>query len=143
MCLERDFIRQVHALVLDLHDAGVNVTSVRFNDLGDKGTAPPDEEPPPRNRPPVWYHGGQGYSLDGDPIALTEEEHKVLKAFAANPTAMTKPELAEAADVENVPRVLADLTKRYNGVFGPAIRRPGRKGQGGYFIRVLPIAART
>ena len=141
MSTERDFVRTVYALALDLHDAGLNVVSVRVN--GSESEAKSEvSPPPPPPRPVIWYHGGQGYSLDSDPISVTEEEHKVLQAFVAHPTAMKKSELMEAAELENVARVLTGLTERYAGVFKPAIRRPARKGKGGYFIRVLPVADR-
>lgn len=85
----------------------------------------------------ISYHGLQGYSTNGAPVSVTEEEHKVLQAFVLNQTSMTRSELEAAANITNAPRVLTQLEERYGGIFAPAIRRPGRKGKGGYYVRVI------
>ncbi len=162
MAIERDFIRLAYALALELHDAGINVTSVgvegsedegiaseelgcvrRVANAGAKGSEDEATAPQCRTLPPIWYHGDRTYSLNGDPIVVTIEEDYVLQAFLEKPTAMTKRDLEDKSGVTNAPRVLTALTERYRGVFKLAIRRPGAKGQGGYFIRVLPIISQT
>ncbi|MBP3957790.1 hypothetical protein J8F10_21265 [Gemmata sp. G18] len=90
----------------------------------------------------IWYHGDQGYSVNGRPVSVTDEEHKVLQVFAEKQTAMKRSELEEAAVISNAPRVLTKLAKSYSEAFAAAIRRPGGKGKGGYFVRVLPIGER-
>jgi hypothetical protein len=95
------------------------------------GTAP---------QPTIWHHGGRGYSCDGvSPYVVTDEEHKVLLAFIQSHTAMSKDDLEKAAEVYNVPRIITQLFTRHKGMFSAAIRRPGKKGNGGYYIHVKSL----
>jgi hypothetical protein len=88
----------------------------------------------------IWHHGGQTYSTCGDPVAVTEEEHRVLEAFAKRQQPMTRAEIESADLTANAARVMSRLAEAYSGQFKLAIRRPGKKGNGGYYARVRPIA---
>lgn len=136
MAAHRDLIREAYALAVALQDAGVPVKSVRVVEAGDGQETPASIA----TNVTIWYHGEHGYSTDGDPVSVTDEEHKVLEAFAKSATALTRSELEKAAEISNVPRVLKRLATHYAGMFEQAIRRPGGKGLGGYFARVLPIS---
>jgi hypothetical protein len=86
----------------------------------------------------IVYHGEREYSMGGNqPVALTETEHMVLQAFLVPPAraALDKPTLCERS-VEHAPVVLRELKKKYNGRFAAAITTPGKKGAGGYRVRI-------
>jgi hypothetical protein len=67
------------------------------------------------------------------PFAVTDAEDLVLLAFLRRP-AMTLPELVDQSGVAEAGKVLARLVVKYGGSFAAAIRRPGRRGEGGYAV---------
>jgi hypothetical protein len=69
------------------------------------------------------------------PLAVTDAEDLVLRAFLRRP-AMDLGELIDQTGLEHAGRVLARLAAKYDGAFAPAIRRPGRRGRGGYAVLV-------
>jgi hypothetical protein len=73
---------------------------------------------------------------DGLPVAVSATEDAVLRAFLSRP-AMILPDLADRAGVLEPGKVLARLVTRYDGRFAPAIHRPGRRGGGGYYVRIV------
>lgn len=90
----------------------------------------------------IRYHGNKSYSVEGgsrDPVTVTYEEDKVLQAFMESSNSMGRAELENRAVIGNAPRAMKLLAERYGGRFATAIRRPGRKGVGGYFARVVPF----
>jgi len=91
--------------------------------------------------PFITHVGGRSYATTAhDSVEVTEEEHKVLQAFAKTRRAMTQGEIEDEADVTNVSRIVRRLVTAYSGRFATAVRRPGRKGKGGYLIHVRRVA---
>ncbi len=89
------------------------------------------------SNPTIWRHAPGSYSVDrANQYRVNSEEDNILTAFAESPVAMSSEELKNSSGVTNVSRVIKELSTRYGGVFEPAIRRPTKKGEGGYFIRV-------
>lgn len=84
----------------------------------------------------IVFTGGQSYAVNGDPVVVTDEEHKILQLFIHFGWAMTRGEIERKAEVTNAPRIIGRLVTAYRGQFSPAIRRPGKKGKGGYLIRI-------
>jgi hypothetical protein len=93
-------------------------------------------KPPPTAT--ILKHGGRSYSAGGtEPVLVTDNENNILEAFLKAGTAMDTEELERTSGVNNVARVIGSLKTKYDGRFAPAIRTPnGKKGSGGYFIRV-------
>lgn len=102
-------------------------------------SSPPDNENTSKVKT-IRHHGGCTYSVGADPVVVTDEEGKVLQAFARKQTAMSKGDLETEAEVSNAPRILTRLVKKYPD-FTAAIRRPAVKGRGGYSAHVLPKSA--
>jgi hypothetical protein len=69
------------------------------------------------------------------PVVVTEAEDDVLQAFVDRP-AYDEKGLIAAAGNDRAPRILRELTTRYGGTLGPAIRCPGGRDQGGYAVRI-------
>jgi hypothetical protein len=69
------------------------------------------------------------------PVAVTDAEDLVLLAFLRCP-AMSLGKLVDESGVPHAARVLARLVAKYSGRFAAAVRRPRRKGNGGYAARV-------
>jgi hypothetical protein len=119
-----------------------DIPAVMSTTTGLAAVAPTAPALPPDD-PTVWYHGEHVYSADmtgRDPVVVTDEEHDVLTAFARKQIAMTRADIEKSANVTNAPRIMKQLAKRYHGRFAAAVRRPGVKGKGGYFVRVRPLA---
>jgi hypothetical protein len=72
---------------------------------------------------------------DAEPITVSDNEDSVLQAFLRQ-ASMDGPALVENAGFERAPKVLRDLKVNYDGIFGPAIRMPGKKGKGGYHVAI-------
>jgi hypothetical protein len=86
------------------------------------------------SRPVVWYLGERVYRVDGcEPVAVTLQEDAVLRPFVKLP-AMDDSTLVAKSGYGHAGKILRELTKKYNGVFAQAIRLPGGKAQGGYYI---------
>jgi hypothetical protein len=88
--------------------------------------------------------GSLAYRIgDHPPVTVSDREDTLLQAFLDSPT-MNKPQLAErtglGAEVAvGLLRGLRGTGKRkakYEGIFAPAIRMPGGKGQGGYHVNI-------
>ncbi len=97
------------------------------------------DSPPPAL--PTIIHLGRGvYQPPGAafPVRVSPSEDFVLGAFLRQP-AMTLPELADLSGVAeaSIGKVVARLVTSYDGAFAAAIRRPGRRGRGGYAIRIV------
>jgi hypothetical protein len=75
-------------------------------------------------------------------VTVTDAEHKILQAFSPMARSLSRTELERITDLSNVPQLMRLLVTRYGGRFGPAVRRPGVKSNGGYLIRVLPLPRR-
>ena len=90
--------------------------------------------PPSDGAPTIRYLGEKAYSIGSSlPVTVTDAEHAILQEFIATPT-MDTDLLQSKAGNNRAPRILGQLTKKYNAVFSPAIRLPGRKGKGGYHV---------
>jgi hypothetical protein len=87
---------------------------------------------------PIVRVGPGTYLAPGEAFAVvvSEAEDCVLQSFFRRP-AMTLRELVSVSGVSDPAKVLARLVGRYGGSFAPAIRRPGRKGRGGYCVLVV------
>jgi hypothetical protein len=76
------------------------------------------------------------YQVPGsDPVLVLEAEDKVLQAFLQHGPCLEWAKLCELIG-ENAPKALRKLVKKYNGCFAPAIRLPGKKGQGAYYVNI-------
>jgi hypothetical protein len=75
------------------------------------------------------------------PVTLTENEDNVLQAMLLAPNhTLDKPALLSTSGVNGAPRVLKRLREKYGGIFGPAIRCPKKKGEGGYHADIRDAA---
>jgi hypothetical protein len=72
---------------------------------------------------------------NSDPITVTDSEHAILQEFIAVPS-MDAEMLQSKAGNDRAPRILRNLTRKYDGAFATAIRLPGGKGKGGYHVSV-------
>ncbi len=54
---------------------------------------------------------------------------------------MDTKQLNAASGYTDAPKVLSRLTKRYDGLFSPAIDLPGNKSGGGYAVRIRLAAS--
>lgn len=81
----------------------------------------------------------RGFAVDGgEPISVTAMEAAILGAFAKCARPMTTAELERESGYQNPRKVLAGFVKKHAGTpFAAAVRLPGRKGGGGYFVRVV------
>jgi hypothetical protein len=93
----------------------------------------------PHGLPTIWRHGVRADSADGHTeYVVTDEEDSVLTAFRDEGIAMDTDTLTDRSGVQNVSRTITRLRERYQGIFAAAVRSPvdGKKGGGGYYIRV-------
>ncbi len=89
-----------------------------------------------KTTPTIIWHGEKSYSIDGfEPISVTDSEHAVLNEFVNSPSMDTEA-LTKNSGNNRAPRVLRQLTKKYDGRFAPAIKLPGIKGRGGYAVAI-------
>jgi hypothetical protein len=95
--------------------------------------------------------GEQRYCVAGhDPVKVNEREDVLFQSFLRK-TPLSKPELADATgmqgeDAVTVLRSLKGTNRRspkYNGIFAPAIRLPGRRGAGSYHVSIQVEEARN
>jgi hypothetical protein len=85
----------------------------------------------------IWYHGDKSYSTTGsNPLAVSTEQHNLLKAFLDKEAALDTKTLRRAG-VENVARTVSRLADKFGT---SAVRRPARRGDG-YFVRVRTLVA--
>jgi hypothetical protein len=90
---------------------------------------------------PISHHGGRSYSVEGaPPVCVSVEEDMLLTAFETQQRALNRAELEGVHGISNAPRAVKRLRARYGRMFANAIRQPGKKGRGGYFARVQPVA---
>jgi hypothetical protein len=96
-----------------------------------RGESDADHLPP--QRPGMWYRGNRVYQVAGcEPVAVTTQEDTVLQAFLETP-AMDDETLVDRSGYGHAAKILRGLAAKYAG-FDKAIRLPGGKGQGGYYI---------
>jgi hypothetical protein len=89
---------------------------------------------PPAQADEIVSLGNRAYKVgNSEPVIVTESEDDVFQAFLEN-EAMDQATLCEKAGHE--PRVLRAIIYKYRGVFAPAIRMPGKKGIGGYYVKI-------
>jgi hypothetical protein len=90
--------------------------------------------------PTIWDHGERSYSIDRvNPILVTREEDDILQTFLDQDRAYDSTGLTTETGCKNISRAITDLQAHYNAVFAAAIRAPGARGAGGYFIRVRSL----
>ena len=93
----------------------------------------------PESIPTIRYLGEKGYSIgNSGAITVTDSEHAILQEFIAVPS-MDSELLQKKSGNDRAPRILGTLTTKYNAVFAPAIRRPRRKGKGGYHVSIQDV----
>lgn len=86
--------------------------------------------------PFIVSHGDSAYSIGRQgPMKLTDPEDAVFQAFLGGKP-LKHAELIKESNRENAPTILQGLKRRYDGMFAPAIRMPGGKSSGGYFVAV-------
>lgn len=83
--------------------------------------------------------GGGSYRIGGRVFVVTQNEHAVLQAFLVAPGgAISKADLiSQAGGDDEAPRTLKTLCKKYEEAFAPAIHCPGKRGRGGYRVRIV------
>jgi hypothetical protein len=80
--------------------------------------------------------GERNYGAGGRTVVVEESEDTVLQAFfeagKGGPKwkALNYEQLIEGSGYDNAPRILAGIKKKYP-LLAPAIKCPGKKGQGG------------
>jgi hypothetical protein len=82
--------------------------------------------------------GKRQYQIgNAPPVTVEDNDDTVLQVFLEQAT-MHGPTLIAKAGFDRAPRVLNALkTKKYGGIFAPAIRCPKKKGTGGYFVNII------
>jgi hypothetical protein len=83
----------------------------------------------------IWSLGGREYQVGITAQSVEHDEDRVLQAFLQRSAWETR-ELNAATGLDNAPRVLRQLCQKYGNLFDPCIRRPGRRGAGGYAATV-------
>lgn len=92
-------------------------------------------EPDRESRPEITLHRDRTFSIRGGPrLSLAEKDAAVLEAFLER-SAMTESELQKVSGWERPGEILRKIGEKYPQ-FAPAIRRPGRKGNGGYSVTI-------
>jgi hypothetical protein len=99
----------------------------------------PSYNPPPTAAdPPLIVRVADGvFAIPGEPfpVALEDAEDAVACAFLGRP-AMSLPELVDRSAVPHAAKVLARLVGKYPALDGTVIRRPKKRGRGGYGVRI-------
>src|SRR5262249_10311671 len=110
-----------------------------------ESASPPNSATGQENSPGVpdseiISHGDRCYSIgSSETHVVTEGEDEVLRAFLKLPN-MDLETIKDKSGNRDPANVLKCLEKKYKGIFAPAIRRPGGKGQGGYRVRVVRVS---
>jgi hypothetical protein len=101
--------------------------------------APTDDAAPAVEQTPadtIIAHGNKVYTINlWEPRIVADDEDTVLRAFLRQP-AMTSKTLEDRTELVSPAKLLRALTTRYDARFAPAIKLPGGKGKGGYFVRI-------
>jgi hypothetical protein len=100
-------------------------------------------EAPPEIDRCIVSLGDRAYQIGShSPQLVSEREENVLVAFLDTKRPLDLNQLSKATglDPEMAGRVIRRLCEKYQGMFQPAIRRPGKKGQGGYWIAVATLS---
>jgi hypothetical protein len=99
------------------------------------------KEPPVQPHDTIDRLGPGVYRPPGTafPFRVSDVEDWVLLSFVGRP-AMTLAELVDRSGVVHAHKVVRALETKYGGAFAPAIRRPGRRGAGGYAVLVRDLA---
>jgi hypothetical protein len=130
---------RVHSVVIG--GAEPQLLRIRVTDkiaiqAGNENPAPPPRQPldPAAT---ILSLGNRRYAIKGAaPVIVTEREDAVLQAFLDHGP-IELPELKRLSGYgAKAPDILRQLAKKYDGTFANAIRMPGRRGQGGYYVRV-------
>jgi hypothetical protein len=87
----------------------------------------------------ILYFGEALYKIGStSPKTLEFTEDTVLQAFLERPNMQTEM-LKNTSGITKAPEVLRNLAKKYDGIFAPAIDLPGKKGRGGYTVRIRKV----
>jgi uncharacterized protein YqgQ len=92
--------------------------------------------------PVMVYFGNRRYQIaDGPTVMLTSSEDAVLKSFFLSAMrgpdkVLEKPELVNKSGYADAARILKRIKEKYADTLGLAIKLPGRKGLGGYCVRI-------
>jgi hypothetical protein len=99
--------------------------------------------PPIQPKATILALGERVYQIgDSDLFHLTDNEDSILQAFLEQgPGTMDQPTLDNRSGITDAAKILRKLQKRYGGIFAPAITCPGRKGRGGYHVRITDSCA--
>lgn len=85
----------------------------------------------------IVYIGNTSYRVgDQNPISVTDSEHAVLQEFLKGESLSSR-QLIDNSGNDRATRILAALTTKYDGAFFAAIDLPGKRGNGGYFVRIV------
>ena len=83
--------------------------------------------------PPRWI-GGDSYVVSGSHITLSNNTSTILQVFATERRALQLPDLQWLSGVSDPARHLRTLKKSPG--WDNAVKLPGRKGAGGYFVEI-------
>lgn len=105
--------------------------------LAQQAQTPVERKPKRTTDPVIISLGNSLYQIDcHDPVPVTDSEDAVLSCFLEL-QAMSQTTLVKKTGKNNeAPRILGRLTKKYKGIFAPAIHLPGAKGEGGYRVNI-------
>jgi hypothetical protein len=79
--------------------------------------------------------GDRVYEIGGKKMQVTKAEDDTLQAFIDSESLDDK-NLKQITKSNRAPRTLRGLRERYSGMFAPAITLPGKRGNGGYVVRI-------
>jgi hypothetical protein len=86
----------------------------------------------------ILYVGGRRYQLGQKQVTVTDKEDKILQTFLVK-NSMDNAALVHLTGDLYAARVVRSLRRKYG--FGNAIAVPGKRGAGGYFVRIRDKSA--
>jgi len=101
-------------------------------------TTSPRDVSPHRRQKTIIFLAERLYRIPGHKqVEVTDAEDSVLQSFLDTPT-MTLPTIREKSGLADpdIKSAIRGLRQKYDGCFADAIDCPGRKGNGGYTVRV-------
>ena len=117
----------------------VEAAEAETADAVENPPAPAPDPTPATDQPTIFRHSLRCYSLEQrPPVTVTREEDSILTAFQKRCMPMETAELENLSGVTNPSRVMKRLAHTFAAA---AVRLPGKKGAGGYFVRVKPFPA--
>jgi hypothetical protein len=87
----------------------------------------------------IIFLGNRQYRVgESTPVTVEENEDNVLQAFLKQST-MDEQTLVAKSGVDHARKVLGKLKTKYDAIMKRAIRLPGRRGNGGYYVAIKSL----